>query len=76
MIYISFLYQLTPLHMAAKRGCTSLVKYFIDKEADVNIKDHNGVSISGNTADKKLALLIHILVNLISVYPKNNAILW
>ena len=57
---------MTPLHMAAKRGCSYLVGYFIGKEADINIKDDNGVIIL-------LALLIHTSVNLIPVYPREDA---
>ena len=56
---------MTPLHMAAKRGCSYLVGYLIDKEADINIKDDNGVIIL-------LALLIHTSVNLIPVYPRED----
>ena len=62
--------------MAAKRGCSYLVEYLIGKETDINIKDNKGVnkSLSDNTAEKKLALLIHISVNLIPVYPGDNVI--
>ena len=36
---------MTPLHVAAERGVNSdIVKYLVDKEADINIKDNNGVS--------------------------------
>ena len=63
--------------MAAKRGCSYLVDYLIVKEADINIKDNKGVnkSLSDNTSEKKLALLIHInLVNLVPVYPGDDVI--
>ena len=54
--------------MAAKRGCTYLVEYFLGKEADINIKDHNGVNISYNTAEKEISIVdFHISVNLIPV---------
>ena len=40
------LHQLTPLHMAAKKGrCEQILGYLVGKEADINIKDKNGVNI-------------------------------
>ena len=49
---------MTPLHMAAERGCFDVVKYLvIDKGADVNIKDDSGVSICDSTAGSRLLLL-------------------
>lgn len=37
--------QMTPLHVAAQRGDRiSIVKYFLDQKADINIKDDNRVS--------------------------------
>ena len=62
--------------MAAKRGCSYLVDYLVVKEADINIKDNEGVnkSFSDNTSEKKLALLIHISVNLVPVYPGQDVI--
>ena len=36
---------MTPLHVAAEKGeSLDIVKYLIDKGADINIKDDNGVS--------------------------------
>ena len=35
---------MTPLHVAAERGHSEIVKYLSDKEADINIKDDGGVS--------------------------------
>ena len=57
--------------MAAKRGFSYLVEYFIGKEADINITDNKGVSISlsDNTAKKKDS---HF--SLIPVYPGDNVI--
>ena len=34
---------MTPMHMAAERGFVKIVDYLIDKGADINIKDENGV---------------------------------
>ena len=42
---VSFLSQMTPLHVAAeKRDCLDIVKYLLSKKADVNITDDSGVS--------------------------------
>ena len=36
--------QMTPLHVAAERGGRfNIVEYLVGKEADINIKDNNGV---------------------------------
>ena len=36
---------MTPLHVAAQRGeRISIVEYLVDKGADINIEDDNGVS--------------------------------
>ena len=43
-IFLS-LYQMTPLHLAAQRGRYNLVRYLVDKDADVNIQDINGVRL-------------------------------
>ena len=37
-------HQLTPLHLAADNGHTDTVQCLIEKGADVNIKDDDGVS--------------------------------
>ena len=43
---------MTPLHVAAKKGeSLDIVEYLIDKGADINIKDYNGVSESIHTTD-------------------------
>ena len=39
-----YYYQQTPLHIAAKKGRDHTVKYLVDKEADIHIKDKNGVN--------------------------------
>ena len=44
---VSSLYQMTPLHIAAERGFVKIVDYLIDKGADVDIRDKNGVIICG-----------------------------
>ena len=36
---------MTPLHLAAQRGRYNLVGYLVDKDADVNIQDINGVRL-------------------------------
>ena len=39
------LHQMTPLHVVAEKGDRlDIVKYLLDKGADINIKDYNGVS--------------------------------
>ena len=41
---VSF-HQMTPLHVATQRGDRiSIVNYLVDKGADINKKDNNGVS--------------------------------
>ena len=45
--FITFLYQLTPLHMAAKGDLGSTVSFLMEKGADINIQDKTGVSIEG-----------------------------
>ena len=39
------LHQVTPLHLAAEGARIKVVNDLVGKGADVNIKDHNGVSI-------------------------------
>ena len=34
---------MTPLHVAAERGCVIIVDYLVGKGADINIRDKNGV---------------------------------
>ena len=36
--------QNTPLHLAAKEGSYNVVRYLVDKGADVNIRNQFGVS--------------------------------
>ena len=40
------LYQRTPLHVAAKEGYVYTVEGLIKRRADINIRDHAGVSVS------------------------------
>ena len=45
VLYCLSLHQMTPLHVAAKKGeCRKIMKYLIDKGVDINVKDHSGVS--------------------------------
>ena len=46
-------HQYTPLHAAALEGHVDIVRYLVDKDADPNIKDKNGVSEREYTADCK-----------------------
>ena len=43
--YFLFVYQITPLHLAAKKGHAKVALFLLSKEADKNIQDNNGVSI-------------------------------
>ena len=48
------LHQMTPLHAAAaKGGRLSILKYLIDKGADINSKDYNGVSKTHPTSNRE-----------------------
>lgn len=44
LVYFLF-HQMTPLHMAAGQGCVETVKCIVDKGADINIQDYNGVML-------------------------------
>ena len=45
LFQISFhLFQRTPLHIAAGKGYTDTTESLVAKEADINIKDNDGVS--------------------------------
>ena len=37
-------HQFTPLHSAAEEGHVDIVRYLVDKGADLNVKDEIGVS--------------------------------
>ena len=39
------LYQITPLHLAAESGNIKILNHLVDKGADVNIQEDNGVGI-------------------------------
>ena len=48
---------MTPLHVAAKKGeSLDIVEYLIDKEANINIKDYNGVSETIHATDLQTVL--------------------
>ena len=52
---VPLLHQLTPLHMAAKKGrCESILVYLVDNGADINIKDNNGVNTYHYSIKRKL----------------------
>ena len=51
-------HQYTPLHWAAGKGHVDTVRCLVDKGADINIEDKNGVSEWEYTADCKLVLLL------------------
>ena len=42
--FVTLSYQQTPLHVAASKGRDYMVEYLVEKGADMNIKDKNGVS--------------------------------
>ena len=42
-IFVHSPHQSTPLHWAAHEGHMDIVRYFVDKDADINIKDRKGV---------------------------------
>jgi len=63
LIIVSF-HQKTPLHMAVESGNDATVKFCVDKGADVNIKDNEGVSKITN----------HIVFRIISTVSSKYAI--
>ena len=62
LVYSS--HQWTPLHFAAREGHVDIVRYLVDKDADLNIKNEDGVSEREYTADCKLVLLIRVCFHL------------
>ena len=42
--FVTFIYQQTPLHVAASKGHDYTVECLVKKGANMNIKDKNGVS--------------------------------
>jgi len=69
MLIIVSVHQKTPLHMAVESGNDATVRFFVDKGADVNIKDNKGVrkitnhSVFGviSTVSSKYVIDGHIL---------------
>ena len=59
-IFIYSSHQYTLLHWAAHEGHMDIVRYFVQQDADINIKDLNGVSEWEYTADCKLVLLVRV----------------
>ena len=43
--FVTLSSQQTPLHVAASKDRDHMVKYLVEKGADMNIKDKNGVSV-------------------------------
>jgi len=43
--FLYFLYQVTPLHMAAREGHTDIVTYLVDKRAHINSGDNDRVRV-------------------------------
>ena len=46
VIYVPFLYQWTPLHIAAREGHDDTVKFLVENKADVNNISVDGVSVT------------------------------
>ena len=46
---------MTPLHVAASQDRLEIVKRIVDKEADINIQDINGVNQRDYTTASKLS---------------------
>ena len=43
IFFMFILRQVSPLHMAAKRGHVNVVRYLVDKEADINVENSDQV---------------------------------
>ena len=62
--YFVYLYQRTPLHIAVKEGKGHTVKFLVEKGADVNIEDIDGVSeIIGDIADFVCFITMHLYIH-------------
>ena len=46
VLFFLLLSQWTPLHIAAERGHDYTVEYLVEKQADVNIRDEDGVRVT------------------------------
>ena len=53
-------HQHIPLYHAACLGHVDIVRYLVDKGADLNIKNNSGISELEYTADCKLVLLVRV----------------
>ena len=61
---------MTPLHVVAEKGDRlDVVKYLLDKGADINIKDYNGVSETINNTDPTESFLS--IVHVFTVWKKD-----
>ena len=54
-LYVYFLHQMTPLHVAASQGHLEIVKCIVDKGADIITQDVNGVNQRHYTTASKLS---------------------
>ena len=62
--FVSFHYQRTALHIAAKEGQKVIMEILVDKEADVNMKDNDEVSVYMTvTAGKFEYLMPNLLIS-------------
>ena len=50
--------QMTPLHVAAENGRFKLVKLLVNKKADINIKDNDGVSKVVHLIEGTIAIVL------------------
>ena len=57
LFVVSSLCQMTPLHVAAERGHTKIVEYLVNKGADINIQDKNGVIMHDYFKDSVVLLI-------------------
>ena len=56
--YFSSLHQITPLHVVAERGHTRIVEYLVDKGAQIDIQDKNGVIMHDYSKDSVVLLIV------------------
>ena len=61
VLFISLMYQRTPLHTAAGKGYRYTVKSLIKKGADMKIEDNKGVSVWDYTNDLKYMSVVYYI---------------